>query len=123
MGWSLLPRQYSVEVVNGLTTMDILDIHCKKSGFKSKDLGISHIPGNGNYSWTFNTSIVKSISYECKLTWPNHGHLSFTAFEDNKIFVDDYCGGRHCSWKATDGGIYLYNIKHRNFTFMTTWVN
>lgn len=116
------PRvRYHVKIDNALSA-DTLDTHCFKHGLHYKDLGHYHIPVNGNFNWTFRTYLFGLVYYECTLTWPNHGFISFTAFIDNADFVDNYCGGRHCFWKAVDDGIYLYNIKKKIYVFRGSWV-
>lgn len=120
MGWSLWPAKYWVEVDNRLT-MDTVEIHCTKVALKPKDLGVYHIPVNSSFNWSFKTNFATMIYYNCNLTRPNHGYIRFTAFHDYPTFVDKQCGGRHCTWKTNDTGVYLYNIKEKKYTCGGIW--
>lgn len=118
--WSLWPADYWVKVENGLRK-DIIDVHCSGGGKKIEDLGLHHISPKGNFNWTFKSEIWKRVAYTCNLTWPNHGHISYEAFEDDYSFVDKYCGGRHCTWKSAEDGLYLYNNNKKRYTRLGTW--
>ncbi|KAL8137565.1 hypothetical protein V2J09_003566 [Rumex salicifolius] len=51
----------------------------------------------------------------------NHYVTAFKALKDASEFMDDKCGGRHCIWKFTEIGVYLYYIPSQEFKFMYPW--
>jgi len=116
--WSLWPgARYWVKVENVLK--DSLDVHCASNGYA--ELGLQHIPPQGQFNWTFRTQFFEKAIYQCNFTWPKHAHKSFTAFEDDQGFVDNLCGGRHCTWKAAEDAIYLYRIYKKKYVKMHDW--
>ncbi|XP_056688756.1 S-protein homolog 1-like [Spinacia oleracea] len=118
--WSILPARYWVKIENGLSK-DILDAHCIGGGKKITDLGLQHIPLNSNFNWTFKSELWKKVAYNCNLTSPSNGHLYYEAYENDQSFEDRYCGGRHCTWKAADDGLYLYHDKKKRYIRLGTW--
>lgn len=107
---------FHVAIINGLSS-DTLDVHCNGD---SRDLGLQHLSVNTNFTWDFKTAYFYSASYDCNLKWVE-GQNKFNVFKDDGKFIDDECGGRHCFWKATDFGIYLYHIQKQQFVFKFGW--
>lgn len=103
-------------------SVDTLDVHCQ-GGIPYEDLGLNHIPGNGSYRFTFISPSFLGIQYDCSLTWPNHGHIQFMAFVNNQTFVSNNCDERQCLWKATEDGIYFYNVQTKKYMLSGTWSN
>ena len=96
-----------------------LDLNCTGD---DRYFGLQHLAVNTNFTWCLYTAYFQTVSYDCDAKWAN-GHLKFNAFKDTKDFVDDGCGGRHCIWKATDFGLYLYQIQQKKFVFKFGWGN
>ena len=117
--WSLWPVRYWLKVENALKAT--LDVHCQCEDYP--ELGLQHIPPQGHFNWTFKSQFFKKIVYNCNFTWPNHAHKSFLVFEDNLNFVDHLCGGRHCTWRAAEDGIYLYRLYKQKYIKMEDWDN
>lgn len=111
--------RYWVKIENALdeNELSVLDVHCK-GGAHSADLGLQHVPLNGNFNWSFKGT---KVIYYCSVVRGNRDHIVFTAFDHDPTFLDKYCGGRHCFWKAANDGLYLFNIKKQEYVFLRTW--
>ncbi|KAK9726452.1 hypothetical protein RND81_05G216200 [Saponaria officinalis] len=121
--WTPFPKRYWVNIENGLSK-DAMDLHCQMVHRVNydEDLGLVHIPVNGYFNHTFRTLFMKKTYCRCNLTWPNRGRLNnFDAFEDDLGFVEFSCGGRRCTWRPTDDGIYLFNLKKGRFVKGGDW--
>ncbi|XP_056690678.1 S-protein homolog 1-like [Spinacia oleracea] len=109
--------KYHVAVINGLSN-DILDVHCKGD---DEDLHLQHLAVNTNFTWSLRTAFFYKVSYDCTVHWEEGGEIKFNAFIDDSKFLDYGCGGRHCFWKTTDFGLYLWQIHNRTFVYKYGW--
>ncbi|KAK9726511.1 hypothetical protein RND81_05G220400 [Saponaria officinalis] len=110
--------RFHITFMNTMSHGETLDLHCK--GNKG-DWGLQHLPINVNYTRNFKTVPLMKVYYNCDANW-TLGHITnFQAFIDNQKFADIECGGRHCIWKATDLGMYLYQLHDQTFVFKHGW--
>ncbi|KAL8141241.1 hypothetical protein V2J09_007262 [Rumex salicifolius] len=114
-------RKYHVIVLNGLEAGGdgkvLLGVHCKS---KDDDLGIRFLDVNQEFEWRFRTNVLETTLFFCGFSWVG-GRKVFDAFKDDPDFLDGGCGGRHCTWKAQEDGIYLYNLKQNNYKLVYKW--
>ncbi|KAE7997939.1 hypothetical protein FH972_002525 [Carpinus fangiana] len=113
--YSLL-KKYGVDVFNGFQNQT-LSIRCQS---EDDDLGIQHIPVNGEFQWHFRINYWGTTLYFCYMWWSG-GHRRLDVFwADNKFIVDD-CGDSDCRWMGKEDGIYLYISKHNEYRLQSRW--
>uniref|UniRef100_A0A7C9D2U6 S-protein homolog n=1 Tax=Opuntia streptacantha TaxID=393608 RepID=A0A7C9D2U6_OPUST len=98
----------------------VLNVHCRSD---NDDLGLVRLPVHSNYTHNFRTQMFRTTLYYCELTAPGFVQKTFDTFKDVIEFVDNECGGRHCFWKATDEGIFLYQIQKKQYFKKYDWDN
>ncbi|XP_038896421.1 S-protein homolog 1-like [Benincasa hispida] len=84
--------KWQIHVVNGLSSGQILSVHCKS---KDDDLGEHKLSVGTEFNWSFRK--------------PNAQHSSFEAFwiESRSVWLYNMCYDSNCIWTAKDDGIYL----------------
>ncbi|KAK9666682.1 hypothetical protein RND81_14G203300 [Saponaria officinalis] len=80
----------------------------------------NQIAPNTNLTWSFKTDWLIQTDYACDLSISN-AQVHILAYAELKNFVDDGCGGRHCFWKVSRDGIYLYHIQKQQFFWKYRW--
>ncbi|XP_021762988.1 S-protein homolog 74-like [Chenopodium quinoa] len=112
--------EYHVAVINNLSN-DTLDVHCKGDDGEFTDLKLQHVQVNANFTFDLRTAFTYTVSYECVIDWVEGGEIKFESFRDTSKFLDDGCGGLHCFWKATNFGLYLFQIQKQTYVFKFGW--
>ncbi|XP_021722375.1 S-protein homolog 3-like [Chenopodium quinoa] len=116
-GWAIGPAKYVFSIENAMDN-GIMNVHCNS---ENDDIGLVRLPVNSNYTHGFTTQMFKTISFFCELMIPSRAFKVFDTFRDVVEFVDRQCGGRHCFWKATEKGIYLYHIQKHKYYKKFEW--
>ncbi|KAK9733800.1 hypothetical protein RND81_04G093000 [Saponaria officinalis] len=119
--YTIFPARYWIVIENDLSSSD-LDVDCKNANLML-NLGTQHVSKKSDFNYTLVSSFFKNDLILCYLTWSiNHEkQVQISAFQNSRSFINHECGGRHCFWKVDDGGIYLYNIKHKTYNKWGDW--
>lgn len=110
-------EKYNIIALNGLQASGSpLIVHCKS---KNDDLGVHNLAVGQQFHWEFRTNLWDTTLFTCTFSWSG-GSKGFEAFNDGDLNLR-WCGGQHCTWKAQEDGIYLFDIKANKYNFLYNW--
>ncbi|KAK9733736.1 hypothetical protein RND81_04G088500 [Saponaria officinalis] len=121
-GYPLFSARCRINIENELSK-DPISIRCTKVHFGlSNDFGIQLIPNKGYYNVTVKIDRSRLLRLFCTFNYPSLNETGqFLAFMDAPFYIDNTFGGRHCTWRFTDDGLYVYHLQRKKFKFVYYW--
>lgn len=93
-------KKEHVSIINKLGKGINLNVHCKS---KNNDLGLQHIPYQGNYTFYFKPNFWSTTLFFCHFNWKNQFHW-FDIYTTDR----DYQRCRACFWYVRKNNICLF---------------